>query len=243
MEIIKFNNVTKRYNAQKGVFDISFTINKGEIFGFLGPSGSGKTTIMRILLGFLKEDCGDISINNLDPTTKSHLINREIGFIAGEQIIPNNMSIKGYLKFYAQLRGIKDLTKMEALIKYFDLDTSGKIKKMSKGMKQKLAIITAFMGDFSIYVLDEPTSGLDPVMQNNFVKLVKKEKAAGKTILLCSHIMREVEVLCDRLTILKKGRLVHTSTLAAIHEEQKTVEEKFWECYGQDEMGELLNVF
>ena len=221
MSVININNLTKDYGNNKGVFDLSFKIEKGEAFGFLGPNGAGKTTTIRHLLGFLNPDKGDCTINGLDCRTQSAEIEKSLGYLPGEIAFLDEMKGIDFLKFLAELKGMKDFTKMDELISFFELDPSGRLKKMSKGMKQKIGIVSAFMDDPDVLILDEPTSGLDPLMQSKFVELVEKEKKAGKTILMSSHSFEEVEKTCDRVGIIKSGRLVTIEEVATLKSSQR----------------------
>ena len=191
-----------------GVFDLNFTIKEGEVFGYLGPNGAGKTTTIRNLLGFANADAGDARIDGLDCRKDTVQLQGRIGYLPGETAFLDNMTGIEFLKFMGEMRGTKDLSRRDDLIARLDLDAAGKIKKMSKGMKQKLAIVTAFMHDPSVYILDEPTSGLDPFMQNAFLDLLDGEKERGKTIMMSSHIFEEVQRSCDRAGIIKDGRIV-----------------------------------
>ncbi len=221
MSVIDINNLTKDYGNNKGVFDLSFKIEKGEAFGFLGPNGAGKTTTIRHLLGFLNSDKGTCKINGLDCRTQSAEIEKKLGYLPGEIAFLDEMKGIDFLKYVAELKGMKDLTKMNELISFFELDPSGRLKKMSKGMKQKIGIVSAFMSDPDVLILDEPTSGLDPLMQSKFVDLIEKEKAAGKTILMSSHSFEEVERTCDRVGIIKNGRLVTIEQVATLKSSQR----------------------
>lgn len=213
MSAIKIEHLTKDYGSNKGVFDISFEVKKGEVFGFLGPNGAGKTTTIRNLMGFIKADNGTCSIKEMDCFSKRADIQSVIGYIPGEITFMNDMTGMEFIKFIANYRGLKSLDKAYELMAMFDLDPNGKIKKMSKGMKQKLGIIVAFMHDPEIYILDEPTSGLDPLMQNRFIELIQKEKARGKTILMSSHMFEEVEKTCEKVSIIKNGKIVAIDTI------------------------------
>ncbi|MDD2628227.1 MAG: ABC transporter ATP-binding protein [Clostridia bacterium] len=208
MEIIKIENLTKDYGNEKGIFDVSFTVKKGEVFGFLGPNGAGKTTTIRNIMGFIKADSGKCSINGLDCFNNSSEVQKNIGYIPGEIAFMTGMTGIEFIKFMADYRGLKDLARAYELIKLFNLDIKGKIKKMSKGMKQKLGIVVALMHNPQILILDEPTSGLDPLMQNTFIELIKEEKKKGKTILMSSHMFEEIEKTCTIVSIIKDGRIV-----------------------------------
>lgn len=208
MQIITIKNFTKDYGNEKGVFDVSIGIEKGEVYGYLGPNGAGKSTTLRHLMGFSKPDSGTLSINNLDCWNDKTAIKKDIGYLPGEIALPEDMTGIAYLKLIDKLRKTNDLSYAEDLIEYFEIDTHMQIKKMSKGMKQKIAIIMALMHNPEILLLDEPTSGLDPLMQEKFIRLIKREKQNGKTIILSSHIFEEISKVCDRVGIIKRGKLI-----------------------------------
>lgn len=206
--MIEIKNLTQIYPSGKGIFDLNFTVKKGEVFGYLGPNGAGKTTTIRNILGFSNATEGQVTIQNQDARKHAAELQRIIGYLPGEIAFFDNMTGMEFLTFVGQMRSLKDLKKRDALIERFQLDATGKIKKMSKGMKQKVAIVAAFMHDPEVLILDEPTSGLDPLMQNIFLDLVLEEKKLGKTIIMSSHIFDEVEKVCDRAGIIKEGKLV-----------------------------------
>ena len=228
MHVIAIENFTKDYGNNKGVFDVSLHIEKGEVYGYLGPNGAGKSTTLRHLMGFSKPDLGTLLINDLDCWNDKTIIKRDVGYLPGEIALPDDMTGIEYLKLIDKLRKTNDLSYANELIEYFEIDSSVKIKKMSKGMKQKIAIIMAFMHDPDILLLDEPTSGLDPLMQEKFIKLINNEKQKGKTIILSSHIFEEISKLCDRVGIIKKGKLIKEVVMADLkHSENKTYKIEF----------------
>lgn len=208
MSLLEVKNLTKDYGFGRGVFDVSFHIDEGEVFGYLGPNGAGKTTTIRHIMGFSKPQEGSTTVDGLDGWRDADRIQRELGYLPGEIALPANLTGTQFIQYMADLRGVTDMGMTERLLEKFDLDPSGKLKRMSLGMRRKLAIVTAFMHDPRILALDEPTSGLDPIMQEKFIEFVKEEKERGKTILLSSHIFNEVEATCDRIAIIKEGRIV-----------------------------------
>lgn len=223
MNMIDISHVTCDYGDGKGIFDISFSIKKGEIFGFLGPNGAGKTTTIRHLLGFLYASQGTCSIQGMDCGKQAADIQKNLGYIPGEIALMNDVTGTQFIRFMAEYRGMHDIRRAEALMKRFELDPKGKIKRMSKGMKQKIGIVTAFMHDPDVLILDEPTSGLDPLMQNTFVDLILEEKKRGKTILMSSHMFEEVEKTCDRVGIIKDGHMVKVSTIEALRSSKQQI--------------------
>jgi len=217
--LITIERLTKDYGNNAGIFDVSFEIKKGEVFGFLGPNGAGKTTTIRHLLGFIKSDSGSCSIMGLDCWTQPSEIQKYIGYVAGEIALPNGMNGYKLIENIAAMRGIK-LDRMKQLCEYFDINPKNKIRRMSKAMKQKIALILAFMHDPEILLLDEPTSGLDPLMQEKFCELISEEKKRGKTIMLSSHIFNEVEKTCDRVMIIKHGKIIAEVDMKSIATEK-----------------------
>lgn len=208
MSTIEVNKITKDYGQNKGVFDVSFQVNKGEVVGFLGPNGSGKTTTIRQLMGFIKPDKGSVRIEGLDCFEQVDKVQAKVGYLPGEIAFMDEMSGLEFIAFVAKMRNMKDMGKAHDLISFLELDARGKMKRMSKGMKQKIGLVIAFMDDAPILLLDEPTSGLDPLMQNKFIELIEQAKKAGKTILMSSHIFEEVEHTCDRVVIIKEGKII-----------------------------------
>lgn len=208
MNIIEIKDLTKDYGNNKGIFDVNLAVKKGEVFGFLGPNGAGKTTTIRHLMGFISPNKGKCLINGIDCNKESNKIQERLGYLPGEIAFMDDMTGIEFIHFIADMKGLKNFSRAEELIEIFELDPKGKVKKMSKGMKQKIGIVCAFMGNPDILILDEPTSGLDPLMQNKFVDLILSEKEKGKTIFMSSHIFDEIEKTCDRTAIIKDGHVV-----------------------------------
>ncbi len=219
--MIEVKKLTLKYPSGKGVFELDFSVKKGEVMGYLGPNGAGKTTTIRALLGFMHPNSGSCTIGGLDCSSKAPEIQKTLGYIPGEIAFLDDMNGNEFLRFMHDMRGTKDTDRQKQLIEMFELDPKGKIKKFSKGMKQKLGIITAFMHNPDVLILDEPTSGLDPLMQNRFVELILREKAKGKTILMSSHIFEEVEKTCDNVLIIKDGRIVKESDVQTLKNSQR----------------------
>lgn len=214
--MINVNDLTHDYGHGRGVFDVDLAVSKGETLGFLGPNGAGKSTTMRHLMGFSKPQKGSVSIAGLDCTKNSAKIMQRVGYLPGEVALPDGLNGWQFLKMMKDMRDVKDDKLTQALLRRFELDPSGSVKRMSIGEKRKLAVAAAFMSDPDILLLDEPTSGLDPIMQEVFIDFIREQKQKGKTILLSSHIFSEVEALCDRIAIIKDGRLVSTVDAAEI---------------------------
>ncbi|MBH1941538.1 ABC transporter ATP-binding protein [Mobilitalea sibirica] len=221
MSIIVIKELTKDYGDHKGIFNLSFSVKEGEVFGYLGPNGAGKTTTIRHLMGFLTPDKGTSSILGMDCRTHSAEIMKQLGYLPGEIAFFDGMTGMEFLKFMGEMRELKDTTYRDKLIEQFQLDTSGRIRKMSKGMKQKLGIVSAFMHNPRVLILDEPTSGLDPLMQKTFAELILAEKAKGKTILMSSHSFDEIERTCDRVGIIRRGDLVAAEDIHILKEQRR----------------------
>lgn len=216
MGIIEIGNLTKDYGSGKGIFNVTIDVKEGEVFGFLGPNGAGKTTTIRNLMGFIRPDEGGCSILGMDSFKDAAKIQQNLGYLAGEIAFLDDMSGIGLLNFLAEMKGVRDKSRMQELMERFELDPKGKVNKMSKGMKQKIGIITAFMNDPKVLVLDEPTSGLDPLMQNRFVDLILEEKKKGKTIFMSSHIFEEIEKTCDRTAIIRSGKIAAIENMSSL---------------------------
>lgn len=209
--IIEVKNLTKDYGSGRGVFNVSFAVKKGEVFGFLGPNGAGKSTTIRHLMGFSKPDKGNTYILGEPTFNKYYEILNHVGYIPGEIALPAGLTGWQFLRMMQDLQHIHNEEKLNSMLTLFELDDvtlQGETKRMSLGVKRKLAIVAAFMSDPDVLILDEPTSGLDPVMQENFIKFIHEEKSRGKTILLSSHIFSEIDSTCDRIAIIKDGKIV-----------------------------------
>lgn len=228
MSVIEIERLTKDYGHNRGIFDVSFRIEKGEVYGYLGPNGAGKTSTIRHIMGFSRPQKGYTLVNGLNSWEHASDIQKNLGYLPGEIALPESLTGNQFINMMAQLRGITDMTHMKTLIKKFELDPSGSLKRMSLGMKRKLAIVTAFMHDPDVLVLDEPTSGLDPIMQTLFIEFIKEEKEKGKTILISSHIFSEIDATCDKISIIKDGRLISSFVANDLrHNEIKTYKIEF----------------
>ena len=206
--VIEVNHLTKDYGSGRGVFDASFAVNKGEVFGFLGPNGAGKTTTIRHIMGFSRPQSGETRVFGKDSFHFHNAIMKSLGYLPGEIALPEGLTGWEFIRMMQKLKKSENEDRLRYLLDKFELDPSGSTKRMSIGVKRKLAVVTAFMDDPDVLVLDEPTSGLDPIMQETFIDFVKEEKQRGKTILLSSHIFSEVDATCDRIAIIKNGRIM-----------------------------------
>lgn len=211
MNVIEVKNLTKDYGSGRGVFDVSFSVDKGEVFGFLGPNGAGKSTTIRHLMGFSSPDSGQTLIFGKPTFESYHEILNKVGYIPGEIALPAGLTGWEFIRMMQDLQKIHNKERLARMLEMFELSDAvlkGDTKRMSLGVKRKLAVVTAFMGDPEVLILDEPTSGLDPVMQNRFIEFIHEEKRLGKTILLSSHIFSEIDSTCDRIAIIKDGKIV-----------------------------------
>lgn len=211
--IIKTNGLTKDYGKGRGIFDINLEVHKGEVFGFVGTNGSGKTTTIRNMMGFIRPDSGSSTIDGLDSWKSSADIMKNVSYVPGEIAFPALKTGTEFLKSQAKYLGVTDFKYMNHIIELLQLDPTANLKRMSKGMKQKTAIVAALMGEKQILVLDEPTTGLDPLMREAFLELIREEKQKGHTIFMSSHIFEEIESVCDRVAMIKDGHLIATTSL------------------------------
>ena len=207
MSVIEIKNLTKYYGKIKGIENLTFSVEKGEIFGFLGPNGAGKTTTIRTILGYLHPTSGEAYIFGKNINENIVEIKENVGYIPGDLNLYGHLTGKQFLNYFTSLRKRK-MTLLDDLLKIFDVPLDRKIKGYSKGMKQKLAVIQAFMDDPEIVIMDEPTSGLDPLLQQKFYDFLIKQKQKGKTMFFSSHVLSEVDKICDRVGIIRDGELV-----------------------------------
>lgn len=206
--IIKVEDLTKDYGSGRGIFHIDLEVKRGETVGFIGTNGSGKTTTIRNMMGFVKPDSGRVSILEKDAWKEATDIKNFVSYIPGEIAFPSYPTGTAFLKAQADMLGVKDFSYMNRLLKLLQLDPTANLKRMSKGMKQKTAIVAALMGDKEILILDEPTTGLDPLMRDVFLDLIREEKAKGRTIFMSSQIIDEVEEVCDKVAVINNGHII-----------------------------------
>lgn len=221
-DYIVMDGLTKDYGHGRGIFDVSLSVKKGEVFGLVGVNGSGKTTTIRHLMGFLHADKGSASIAGKSCWKDSCELKKRIGYIPGEIAFPNAATGMDFLKWQAKFLDLHDFSYAQKLIERFQLDPNANLKRMSKGMKQKTAIVSAFMADPEILLLDEATTGLDPLMQDSFIELIHEEKARGKTIFMSSHMFDELESTCDRVAFLREGRIIDIVDMSTIQGNETT---------------------
>ncbi|MDW0108756.1 ABC transporter ATP-binding protein [Sporosarcina aquimarina] len=216
MTIVDVKGLTKTFGKFTALDGVDLEVKKGEVFGFIGPNGAGKSTMIRVLLGMLKRDAGVATIFGRDVWSDAVEIHRKIAYVPGDVNLWPNLTGGEVIDLFASLQGDVNTMRRDELIAKFDLDPSKKCRTYSKGNRQKVALVAAFASDAELFILDEPTSGLDPLMERVFQQCVETVKAAGKSVLLSSHILSEVERLCDRVGIIRSGKLVETGTLAEL---------------------------
>jgi len=210
---VEIRNLTKKYGKLTALSGVDLTVGKGEVFGYIGPNGAGKTTTIRILLGVLRATEGSARVFGLDAWRDAVPIHKRIAYVPGDVNLWPNLTGGEVIDLFISLRGRYDKARRDRLLEMFDLDPSKKCRAYSKGNRQKVALVAAFASDAELFILDEPTSGLDPLMGQVFRECVLERKNQGMGIFLSSHIMSEVEQLCDRVGIIRLGKLVETGTL------------------------------
>lgn len=215
---IVLNGLTKNYGKYRGINNISFSVNKGEIFGFIGPNGAGKSTTIRTLMGLIRPTAGNATIFGLDCQTQAHVIAKNLGYLPSEDSYYENMKVHGLLQYTAELYGINCKSKMHELSERLNLDLSRRISDLSLGNRKKVGIVSALMISPKLVIMDEPTSGLDPLIQQTFYDILQEENRRGTTIFLSSHILSEVQKLCDRAAILKEGKLISIQSIKELRE-------------------------
>jgi ABC-2 type transport system ATP-binding protein len=216
--IITSNRLTKWYGRSLGIRDVTFTVNEGEIFGFLGPNGAGKTTTIRLLMGLLHPSGGNASIGGHDTWSDSVAVKRLVGYLPSEPQLDSDLTGGQLIEYFANLRGGVDKTYVKSLEDRFELDTRKRFRDYSRGNKQKVGIVQAFMHQPRLLVLDEATSGLDPLNQQEFNKLLFETRDRGGSVFLSSHILPEVEQVCERVGIIRDGALIRVDTVAALRD-------------------------
>lgn len=216
METIEIKDLTKDYGSGRGVFDINLTIKKGEMIGFVGTNGSGKTTTIRSLMGFIKPTNGHVYVNGLESWENASEISKHIGYVPGEIAFPDLPTGTAFLKSQAEYFNLKDMSYANELVSRLQLDPRANLKRMSKGMKQKTALVAALMNNADILILDEPTTGLDPLMRDSFLEIIKEEHKMGKTIFMSSHMFNEMEDTCDRVALISDGHIIDIADMNAI---------------------------
>jgi len=211
--VIEAIGLTKRYGSRRGIEDVDLEIRENEIFGFLGPNGAGKTTTIRVLLGFLRPTAGRSTVLGRDSWSDAAAAHVGVAYVSSDPAYLGQLTAGEQLDYMARLRGLPKGA-WRQVAERLELDPTVQVRKLSRGNRQKVGVVQAFMGDEPLLVMDEPTSGLDPLMQREFLTLVSEVRAAGRTIFLSSHNLPEVERACDRVAIIREGRLVEVSTVS-----------------------------
>jgi ABC-2 type transport system ATP-binding protein len=216
--VIKTEQLTKSYGAHRGIIEVDLEVTQGEVFGFLGPNGAGKTTTIRVLLDLIRPTSGRAFVFDIESTADPVAIHRRIGYVPGEFSLYDRLTGAQTMEYFGNLRGGVDPAYRASLIERFDIDPTRRYKEYSKGNKQKIGLIIALQHRPELLILDEPTSGLDPLIQQSFYTLVREAKDEGRTVFLSSHILSEVERTCDRVGIIRDGRLVKVDRTDALRD-------------------------
>jgi len=231
MNIIEANNLVKKFGKVKALDGLDLTVHKGEVHGFLGPNGAGKSTTIRIILGLLKKTSGQIILFNKDPWKEPVQLHHKLAYVPGEVSFWPNLTGGEIIDILGELRGGLHEERRKHLIKRFQLDPTKKFRTYSKGNRQKVALIAALASEVPLYIMDEPTSGLDPLMEQVFQEEIKALQKTDKTVFLSSHILSEVEALCDRVTIIREGKTAAVYTLTELKKEHANLKKVFLEEY------------
>jgi ABC-type multidrug transport system ATPase subunit len=214
--VIETEQLTKSYGVHRGIVDVDLAVERGEVFGFLGPNGAGKTTTIRLLLDLIRPTRGRAMVLGLDSTRDAVAIHRRTGYLPGEFALYDRLTGGQTLEYFANLRGGVDRAYQRTLTERFDLDPSRRFREYSKGNKQKVGLVVALQHRPELLVLDEPTSGLDPLVQQTFFEVLREAVAEGRTVFLSSHVLSEVEKTCDRVAIIREGRLIRVDRVDAL---------------------------
>ncbi|MFI5718773.1 ABC transporter ATP-binding protein [Nocardia sp. NPDC051750] len=216
VKAIELNGLTKTYGSSRGLVELSLSVEPGEVFGYLGPNGAGKSTTIRLLLDLIRPTSGTARVLGMDPRADAVALHERIGYLAGDFVAPGRQKVGAALRFLAALRGGVGADRIDVLCERLELDQSKQISALSKGNRQKVGLVQAFMHEPELLILDEPTSGLDPLAQQIFLDMVTEAATGGQTVFMSSHIMSEVEAVADRVAIIREGRLVALDTVAGL---------------------------
>lgn len=228
MQAIAVQGLTRLYKNGRGIRDVNLAVPQGSVFGFLGPNGAGKTTLIRTLLGFLRPQSGTAAVLGLDTVQRSREVRRKVGYLPSDPALYDFLSGRENIEFSLRMRGVKDRTRVATLAERLEVDLVRRLRTLSRGNKQKVAIIAALAHDPELLICDEPTSGLDPLVQETFLQLVQEEKSRGKSIFMSSHILSEVEAVCDQVGIIRDGQIVALDTVERMKKQRvKYVEAEF----------------
>ena len=241
--VITVDGLTRRFGARRGIVDVSFEVNAGEVFGFLGPNGAGKSTTIRLLLGLYRPTSGRMRVFDLDPAHDSVEIHRRVGYLPGELALYPRLTGQQHLDYVARVRGLTDHTYRDELVERFEAELDRPVRALSKGNRQKIGLVLAFMHRPDLLILDEPTSGLDPLLQDEFAHLVRETVADGRTVFLSSHELDEVQRVVDRVSIIKDGRIVVTDTVEGLRRAApRTIEFRFAQAVDPARFADLPGV-
>jgi ABC-2 type transport system ATP-binding protein len=219
---ITASGLVKSFGHVTALDGLDLEVAAGEVHGFLGPNGAGKTTTIRILLGLIRHDAGTVSLLGGDPWVEATSLHRRLAYVPGDVMLWPNLSGGEVIDLLGRLRGGIDISKKDALLERFDLDPTKKGRTYSKGNRQKVALVAALASNVELLILDEPTAGLDPLMEAEFRACIEEDRNSGRTVLLASHILAEVEALCDRVSIVRRGAIVESGTLAELRHLTRT---------------------
>lgn len=218
--VIQTEGLTFYYGRQRGIEDVSLEIRPGEVFGFLGPNGAGKTTTQRVLLDVLRAQRGQATVFGLDSRKEGVAIRQRVGYLPGELSLPKNLTARQFLESMARIRGVKDLRTLYELCERLELDPNRRLRQYSRGNKQKVGLVAAMLHQPELLILDEPTSGLDPLVQQTVLELVRAARSEGRTVFFSSHVLSEVQAVCDRVGIIRAGRLVAVERVDTLVKQQ-----------------------
>ncbi|WP_053362293.1 ABC transporter ATP-binding protein [Bacillus sp. FJAT-27251] len=222
MAVLQASGITKKFGKFTALDGVNIEVKEGEVYGFIGPNGAGKSTTIRVLLGILKATAGEVKIFGMDAWKDAVEIHKRVAYVPGDVNLWPNLTGGEVIDLFAKLHGNSKKSRREELIRKFDFDPTKKCRSYSKGNRQKVALVAAFSSDAELFILDEPTSGLDPLMERVFQECVMEAKRQGKSILLSSHILSEVERLCDTVGIIREGKIIETGTLAELRHLTRT---------------------
>ncbi len=214
--VIDIRGLTKDYGAHRALFGLDLSVRAGEVFGFLGPNGAGKSTTIRVLLDLVRRSGGEVRVLGLDPRTDGVAIRRRVGYLPGDLVLTSRRTARDLLAYLGDLRGGVPAARIAELAERLDLDLSRPVRSLSKGNRQKVGLVQAFMHRPELLVLDEPTSGLDPLLQREFLEMVQEVRAEGRTVFMSSHVLSEVQDVADRAAVVRRGRLVAVEDMDAL---------------------------
>ncbi|WP_342269321.1 ABC transporter ATP-binding protein [Spiroplasma endosymbiont of Aspidapion aeneum] len=227
--MIKIQNLTKTYSGKVANSSINLELNHGDFLAIIGPNGAGKTTLIRQVMGLIKPDSGTVTIDDMETWKNTHKLLQTVSYIQGETYFYDHMKVQEYFDFFTKANKLIDLGYLNDLIEFFELDNTKKIMDLSKGNKQKVAIIVALMTKPKYLILDEPTSGLDPIMQEQFYTSLNELKAPETIIIYCTHIISEIAKVCNKVAFLRKGKIIKEENIVGLNVEQ--LEEMFKDLY------------